>query len=286
MLPIRILLRSIWLVYASLVVLTMFAVCGMMGFVLIPIHRRFANRVISWLWSTGVSVLGFFPVGRRVIVDDRTENLDPSRVTIVIANHLDTPEVPGKMRALVSKFPFATFYPTFKAELMKGVFGWIAYSIGGIGLDRQGGSETITRLKGWAEGIQTVPGSVVVIFLDGTRGDEERRKAQREKLLARPENADLHDVIIAITDEVMPPKAGGLWALLSAIENPQVVLMSNAYPSKRWGVGRLFTDKMHHVHSRFESVKLPTDMHELRPALLRLWAEKVLPHIEEVRQKA
>ena len=243
--------------------------------------RYFANTVGVRVWCVFCGYVCRLFLGIRVHRKGGAE-IDPGRPCIIIGNHPQVFEMFAVMNTIRPFFPKRVLLPVMKQELMKTPFGWGAKHMGGVPIDRENGVSAITKIRKWVLDFSyhTSPG--IVIYPDGTRNNPKKRKDVCRRLSEKLSGTTAHDMVAQICSVTIPPRAGGVSALLQGLDAPQCLLVVVANNASACTIRDLVFDPPTDVYVLVKLVSIQSvSSAELRDELFRLWCTEVVPFMKK-----
>jgi len=210
------------------------------------------------------------------------DNLDSKRPCIILGNHPQVFEIFAMLQATIPSFSGRALLPVMKQELMKTPFGFGAKAMGGLPIDRGDGVTAIARIRKWAHNFSYHRAPGVVIYPDGTRNTKEKRKRVCAVLSEKLANTHLHQVVQEICKTTIPPRAGGVWALLQGLEAPQCLLVTVTNDTGASSIKDLIFRAPSTIFVSVKQIEISAQSsEELREELFLIWHNTVVPFMQE-----
>lgn len=280
------LLRAIRLIVGLTIMTILTLIVSISALILTPLGLKRVSVQGSRLWAHINYYIVYPIVGLKVEFRGTVEAVSASSPVLVIGNHPRTFEVIGFCRYVAQMYPGRDLIGVIKRELGGlNPFGEGLRAMGTLLIDRAGGKATIDSIQKWAAGLSK-HSAAICLFIDGTRGSPEKRAQSRDKLLARISDPALQRTVADICEHTMPPMAGGISAMLAAIPDLKVQLITTCNDRGLDTLGDLIRNPTPTVCVQAVSVvKLPQDRAELEVALLKLWEKEVVPILKQNKFK-
>lgn len=156
-------------------------------------HRRIANNVFM---TIGTPMLWATPAGKVSIKG--TENYDPKRPTICIANHSSFLDMP-----LSAKLPWKMKWISKKEMFYLPVAGWLIWMTGHVFINRKK-KTGFKKLEAAVPALKAL--NPIMIFPEGTRSLENRPFRKGAFFLAYDHHIHVLPIVLKGTGATLPPK--------------------------------------------------------------------------------